>query len=377
MGTVYKRPDSKYYQFQFTPPGAKKSVNGSTKETNKRKAEKVLRERETDASRGIKTHVYIKTCFEDLKRSVIRHYKEKGNKTLKKTKRNLKRLKEFFGNMRVIDIDENKILDFKEERLKSDITKTSVNRELATLRLGLRLLKRFDKIPTVPHVEMYPEKHNARQRYLTLEEYNRFVASLYKIASYLVGPVELAVRTGWRKSSIFNIEWRYVDRKHCEIRLPYLLTKNGEPVCYPYGADTVMRNIIEAQWKNRRLDCPYVFPNRDGTDKIRDMRYAWNEAVADAKIGDGKGYGAGYDAGTKWHDLKRTAFVLNEEAGISRSITMSMSGTKSETIFERYNVVDKKRLKSAIKKRQCFMTDNQHVKESSMVQYFRANQIAQ
>jgi site-specific recombinase XerC len=355
MGSIYKRRGSLFYQYQFTPPGASKPIRGSTKETNKKKALEYLMELETDAGRGVKTYLYAKTGFDDLKRLVKRRYKEKGNKTMKKAERNLKRLEEFFGDMRVIDIDEDKILDFKEQRLKTGIRRTSLNRELATLRLGLRLLKRYDKIPTVPHVEMYSEKHNARQRYLTLEEYNRFVASLYKIAPYLAGPVELAVRTGWRKSTIFNIKWEHVDREECEIRAPYLLTKNKEPVWYPYGEDPVIRSIIEVQWANRDDSVAYVFPNRDGTDRIRDMRHAWNKAVEEAKIGDGKGYDAGYEGGTKWHDLKRTAFVLNEEAGISRSVTMSMSGTKSGSIFERYNIVDKHRIRSAIRKRQSFM----------------------
>ena len=359
MGTIFERPDSKYYWYQFTPPNAKTPVKRSTgivKGSNKRRKEaaKILGQVETDAHRGINTHVYMRTKWEDLKKAVIRDAKERGNRTVYKAEYNLKLLGEFFGNIPILDLvnDRSLIDDYKEHRLKSVSTST-VNRELATLRRGLKLLKETNRIPVDPAVKQFPE-NNARQMYLTLQEYQRFVASLRKMAPYMVGPVELAVRTGWRRNTILSIEWKHIDMGNELITAPGLLTKNKEPVVYPYDEDDVIDQIIEDQWQIKKDLCPYVFPNKRGTNKIKDFRGVWNKAVKDAAVGDGLGYDAGFDKGFKFHDLKRTNFVLNEEAGLSHSITMDISGTKSETIFKRYNIVDKKRMRKAISMRQEF-----------------------
>jgi len=384
MGSVYKRPDSKYYQVIYKFRG--KYVRESTKCRIKKEAEKILKLREADAIKGIKIHTYQQTKWKDLEKAVIRHYKEKGNKTLSRTEYHLERLRENFEDFLIIDIDESLIQYYKEqrenhvsERTKKPISKTTINRELATLRLGLRLLKRYGKIPTVPHIEEYPEK-NARQQYFTSPKYERLIKAVRRVAPHLYGAVQLGRKAGWRSGCIRNIQWSHVDRKNEIIRAPGILTKNGEPVFYPYSEDYLIKEIIVTAWRNRRNLIPYVFLNADGTDKIKDFRRAWNRVIKEAGLGEG--YGAGYEGGLKFHDLKRTCFVLNEEAGVPRSITMELSGTKSETIFERYNIVDRRRLNEAIKRREDFINENEDKKpetsedkkpETSMVKYFEMN----
>lgn len=201
MGSVYKRPDSKYYQIIYKFRG--KYVRESSKCRNKKEAEKILKLREADAIKGIKIHTYQQTKWKDLEKAVIRHYKEKGNKTINRTEYHLERLREHFEDFLIIDIDENEIQDYKEEREK-DVSKTTINRELAALRLGLRLLKRYGKIPTVPHIELYPEK-NARQQYFTSSKYEKFIKSVKKVAAHLYGPVQLGRQSGWRKGCILDI----------------------------------------------------------------------------------------------------------------------------------------------------------------------------
>ncbi len=222
------------------------------------------------------------------------------------------------------------------------------------------------------------KKEKELQRYLTKDEYNRFLTSLEDLGfSYLVPVVELAVKTGWRKETILNIQWQHVKREDEDIVLPYLLTKNGEAVTYPYDEDAVVKSRIEQLWKKRNNPVPYVFLNKDGTDRIRDFRFAWNKAVAEAKIGDGEGYGAGFQAGFKFHDLKRTNIVWNEEDGVSRSVTKEISGTKTDIIFDRYNIVDKKRMRKAIKNRQDLINEDKSKKGQSMVALWKESAVDQ
>jgi integrase len=353
MGTVYRRPGSKFYQYQFTPRGAKEPVRGSTKATNKKEAEKFLARLEADADRGVRTDIYMRTTFEDFEKVVVTDAERKGNKTVYKTEYNVERLKEFFGNRPVIDLIHSPglIEDYKEHRLKS-VSRSTVNRELSTLRRGYRLLKQANLIATVPNMTFFREQ-NARQRFFTLPQFQRFVAAIHKVAPYLEGPVELAFRTGWRRGTIFSIEWKHIDRENMLITAPGVLTKNGEPVIYPYDEDGVIYEIIERQWENRKEGCPYVFPNVSGTGKVKDFRGAWGKALTEAGLGSG--YGSGFQDGLKWHDLRRSAFILNEEAGVPRSVSMEISGTKSDNIWRRYNIVNLNRMSKGIAQRQKFL----------------------
>lgn len=175
MGKLFRREDSKKWQMIYQYRG--RTVRRSTGTTDKRKALKILRQHEAVADRGVKIHDYSKTCFDDLIEYLLRDQKEKKNRTLPKVKRNLDYLKDFFGNMPVVDIGKKLIQDYKDERLKVGLAETSINRELATLRRGLMVLKELDMIPVVPRIQLFPEK-NARQRYLTEDEYGAFLIAL-------------------------------------------------------------------------------------------------------------------------------------------------------------------------------------------------------
>jgi len=348
---VYPRADSKYYWVKYKSRG--RWVHESSKETDKEKAEEFDILRAADAVRGVKNRVYGKTSFDDLEKAVIDRYEQRGNKTISDAERHLRNLRGFFEGS-VTDIDKSLITKYTKKRLKDGLKKATVNRELSTLRLGLNLLDQDDKILKAPKVETFHE-NNTRQKYLTVPEYQRLVASLRKVAPHLVGPVELAVRTGWRKSTVTSIEWEHIDEENEEIVAPGVLTKNGEPVVFPYAEYQVIQDVIEKARLAKTNGIPYVFLNRKGDNKIKDLRKSWSRAVREAVLGEG--YGKGYENGLKFHDLKRTNFVMNEEAGISRSITMEISGTKCESIYRRYNIVDKKRMRKAINKQERFIEE--------------------
>jgi len=349
---LFWRSDSRFVQCTYKS-GAK-WVNESTKETDETKARDYLELRRADAVRGIPIHRYKKTTFKDLEKSVLRHYTENGRRTLAKTKRNLEVLSEFFGDRRIIDIGANEIAEYRQKRLTDKLVNASVNRELATLRLGLRLLAEEDRIPKAPKVKLLPE-NNARQRFFSIQEIESFKQALQQHAPWLYPPFMLSLHTGWRKETVLSLEWKHVDRANGIIRVPGQLTKSGQPVQYPYREDAVIRRIIEREHQIRDSLLPWVFLNKARTSRIRDFRGSWNKCIEKAEIGDGLGYGAGYKAGTKWHDIKRSFIVLNEMAGNPRTVSMDISGTKSSTIYERYAVVDNARRVDAIRKRQRFL----------------------
>ena len=133
---------------------------------------------------------------------------------------------------------------------------------------------------------------------------------------------------GWRRSEIRDLTWNQVDRQNGLVRLDPGTTKNNQ--ARTVYLDDELQEVIERQWEARKKTgpfTPYVFPNSEGTDKIRDPRYAWRTAAK--KIGK------------PWlifHDFRRSAVRNMVRAGVPERVAMSVSGHKTRSVFDRYNI---------------------------------------
>ncbi len=141
------------------------------------------------------------------------------------------------------------------------------------------------------------------------------------------------------------MKWNQVDRDNGIVRLEVGETKNDE--ARTVYLDEELQEVFNTQWQARKKDktlTPYVFPNGDGTSKIKDFRGSWNKACKDAKIGK-----------RLFHDFRRTAVRNMVRSGIPERVAMMISGHKTRSVFDRYNIVNDQDLKLAAQKQEVYL----------------------
>jgi len=147
-----------------------------------------------------------------------------------------------------------------------------------------------------------------------------------------------------------------------------------------------LKALFEEQYqtvRNRGKIIPYVFPNKDGTDKIRDFRSPWNSACR--KTGLGYGYKSGRKYVEKWknefpagpilHDLRRTAICNMIRSGTPERVAMMISGHKTRSVFDRYNIVSDSYLKLAAQNQEIYLNSQTGTKPDTIVNFGKKKEV--
>ena len=106
--------------------------------------------------------------------------------------------------------------------------------------------------------------------------------------------------------------------------------------------DAELLEVLNRQWKLRGKSgsiLPFVFLNAKGTDRIKRFDKSWKTACKNAQIGK-----------RLFHDFRRSAVRNMVRAGVPERVAMTISGHKTRSVFERYNVVSEEDLRHAAQK---------------------------
>lgn len=197
------------------------------------------------------------------------------------------------------------------------------------------------QVDRVPYIPMLKES-NVRKGFF---EHAEFKALLEFLPDYLKGFSTFGYKTGWRMSEISILTWNHVDREQGIVRLEPDETKNDEG--RTVYLDDELKEIFNKQWEARKTSktlIPYVFPGKDGKDRIKDFRFAWDKACKNAKIGK-----------RLFHDFRRTAIRNMVRSGIPEKVVMMISGHETRSVFDRYNIVNDDDLKLAAEKQEAYL----------------------
>jgi integrase len=204
-----------------------------------------------------------------------------------------------------------------------------VNRETEVLDRALRLAFERHKLAAIPRLRHRSER-NARQGFFESGEFEAVVAALPEPLKDLA---RFAFLTGWRRGEIIGLRWANVDRDGGVIRPGD--SKNGRGRVLALDGD--LRALVERRVKARALVTDLVF--HVGGEPIVDFRKSWASACKAAGV-----------AGRLFHDLGRTAIRNMVRAGVREGVAMAISGHRTRSVFDRYNIVNEADLRDAMKK---------------------------
>jgi integrase len=346
MGSIYKR--GSIFWIKYYRNG--KPYRESSKSIQITKAQKFLKKREGEISEGKLPGIYFdKVSFDELAKDYITDYKVNGRDTLAKAERCVKYLKKNFGGLKVTEITTASVKAYIEKRMQEGLSNASINRELAALKRMFHLGAQCTppKVNLIPYIPMLKES-NIREGFF---EYGEYLALRDTLPDYIKPVVTFAYHSGWRKQEILSLTWNNVDLKERIVRLNPGETKNEK------GREFYMSEelLIEMQslHSDRRLGCPYVF-YRDG-QPIKDFREAWKSACIKAGLYTVVKNESGSETKVPskiFHDFRRTAVRDMVRSGIPERVAMTISGHKTRSVFDRYNIVNDQDLKEAAKKKQ-------------------------
>jgi integrase len=361
LGSIYRRTVTEadgterevaIWHIQFSVNG--KQFRESTHTDSYNEAQRFLKRRITEVSTGkFQGTKMDRTLVSDLLGDVIADYELKDRRSLDSMVRPcLKHLSPYFGRQRAANLRVPHITAYIRQRKVEGAAIASINRELSVLRRAFRLGAANGKVNVaqIPAFkELAQKEKNARQGFWEHQEYEAFRDALPVDER----PVFVAgYWTGCRFGELVQIEWPQVDLQGQAIRLRDDQTKPGEPRIIPLGGpgNDLYEMLLDQQKRHATLcpESPWLFFRQGSSDPthksvrrgqpVEDMRKGWDKASAATGIK------------RLFHDLRRTGVRNLVRAGVPEKVAMLISGHKTRSVFERYNIVDERDLHDAADK---------------------------
>jgi len=346
MGCIYRRGKTLWIKYYRNGRSFAESTGSDKMEVAKR----FLQKREGEVAMGGLPGIYLdRVTFDELATDLITDYQINKRKSLERARMAVKHLEKMFRGMRVVDITTASIKTYIEDRMKAGLSNASINRELAALKRMFHLGQRCTptKVGQVPYIPMLRES-NTRKGFF---EHEDFLSLRGILPDYLKPVITFAYHTGWRRGEILSLTWDKVDLHAGIVRLDPGETKNDDARTLYLNEE--LKREMHRLFANRRLGCPYVF-NNEGR-RIRDYRDAWQTACKKLglQIKDKK---SGRMVPSRlFHDFRRTAVRNMVRAGVHERVAMAISGHKTRSVFDRYNIINQDDLKEATIKQERYL----------------------
>jgi integrase len=359
-GRVFQRGN--VWWVQYYNRGAQ--VRESSGETDEKKALKFLRKRLGECAAGV-SRDSRSLRYEDLRAAYYRDYQINSRKSLrfdatgKARLDKIIRLDGFFTGWRAVEIDADVVRKFIADQQGRGLANGSINRSISALRRMFNLARQDGTLRSVPYFPMMKE-HTPRQGFFEREQFDALSKAL---PEHLRLPLAVGYFTAMRLGEILPLEWNQIDFLSNVISLRAGETKNDDAREIPIVPE--LRRQLEMQHAKRQPGCELVCFRLDAAGRaarIRGFRKAWYSACAKAGLGtmvpaiDSVTGETAYAVprgprskpkvkmiyqGMIFHDLRRTGVRNLVRAGVPERVAQTISGHKTRSVFERYNIVSR------------------------------------
>jgi integrase len=185
-------------------------------------------------------------------------------------------------------------------------------------------------------------------------EREQYLSVLRHLPTSMQPVVTFAFVTGWRiNSEVLRLQWHQVDLKAGEVRLNPGTTKNFDGRVFYLTSE--LKELLKTQRKaadriqrRKGMIVQHVFFH-DLTTKAGKVGFWSGHSIAASGF-----YHAWCRAriaagcpGSIPHDFRRTAIRNMVRSGVSERVAMKLSGHKTRSVFDRYNVVSDGDLREA------------------------------
>ena len=346
MGMLYKRGEVfwiKYYS-------GGKPIRESTGTSKQKQAERFLKDREGRVAIGAPALPRLERIrFAEIADALIEHYRVTGDRQFRDVHVKLKPVRACFDHQRLVSIDQARLTAYIATRQAAGLSNATINRELALLGKTLRLAEERGQMLRVPRVHLLQESA-PRSGFFERADFERVRKHLAKRPDLQLA-ISLANTFGWRmQSEVLQMQLSQIDLAAGTLRLEPGTTKNRErrtvyltPELIPLVSEQIERVKALSRKLNRVV--PYLFPNlRKGRfqgSRLRDFRKAWLTACRKAGL-----------IGMLRHDFRRSAVRNLVRSGVGETVAMKISGHKTRSVFDRYNITSDADLRDAARKLQ-------------------------
>src|SRR5258708_9258955 len=304
-----------------------KCFRESSKSQRRSDGKRLLRKREGEITTGVFLGLETERVrFDELAQDLLSEYQTNNRKSLVWLKRRINlHLMPFFDGLRAVDVTTERVRAYIIRRQQEGASNGRINREFAALKRIVNVAYEMPppKAGRVPHIPMLREC-NVRKGFF---EHDEYLALQRELPEYLKPVLAFGYFTGAREGEILRLRWGQVNLEVHSVNLEPGSTKNDQPRTIPLTGELLETvKIQKAACDSRFPKCDYVF-HRKG-QRIGNFQRAWRSACKRAGV-----------SGRLFHDLRRSAVRNLIRAGVPERVAMAISGHKTRSVFDRYNIV--------------------------------------
>ena len=234
----------------------------------------------------------------------------------------------------------------------------TVNRQTTIFGAAFKLAKLRGKVTMVPAIRRLPER-NVRRGFFERADFEKV---LQHLPDYLRDAAAFGYLCGWRRSEILALRWEWVQADRADdgtitsgtITLPD--SKNGR------GRVLALTGDLPALFAGREAARLAETPSREpkvadlvfhrAGRHLGDFRRAWHAALTAAGFSHQEKNPVTGELRTVYdrcfHDMRRSAVRNLVRAGVREAVAMSVTGHRTRSIFDRYNITSTDDLREAM-----------------------------